>query len=301
MHGWQDLRNRSCQRPPLTRSRANPARNRIAQIPPLVNRQKNHELTFSGLSSGWKNRCGAGDFGFTAELPDTRKNIFSPSERAEKANPAPPRVPPEGDGGREVAGGRGQRAAQQQRAWARGPRTTPLAGLLPKALPCQRVARLHRQGPGTALDGPRPEHGPALLSGPAQGQRHGKGRAGAGMAAGYSSFLPFRTVPDPRHKRPTVRPRGSSRPPWAVTSQQHQWALWGSRAHRRGGPAGPRAHHGPANLNTGLWSQSPHHRGGASQPQAADQSPDTTPCGPVLQGPHGPGTDNFDSSRARPG
>lgn len=141
-------------------------------------------------------------------------------------------------------------APGRSEAGPQGPASPSSAGQeQPRLLVCSLWLR-HVKGwrdctdkaPARPRTGPRPEHGPALLSGPAQGQRHGRGRAGAGMAAGYSSFLPFPTVPDPRHKRPTVRPRGSSRPPWAVTSQQHQWALWGEpRPQARGAcrPPGP--------------------------------------------------------------
>lgn len=147
----------------------------------------------------------------------TREKIFSGRLNGlKKLTLRFPRVPPEGDGGREVAGGRGQRAAQQQRAWAqrsraarprkpkqRGPRTTPLAGLLPMASPCQRVARLHRQGPGTAPDGPASRAWPRSTLGASAGTaaRKGPGRGGYGGWLLFFSSVPHRpgTAPQTAH------------------------------------------------------------------------------------------------------
>ena len=73
------------------------------------------QLTISALSPGGKKRCGLRGPEFTGLQSDPRKKVGTP------ANPALPRVPPEGDGGREVAGGRGSRHAPGKPARAAPP------------------------------------------------------------------------------------------------------------------------------------------------------------------------------------
>lgn len=206
------------------------------------------QLTIFALSPGGKKRCGPGGPEFTGLQSDPRKKVGTP------ANPALPRVPPEGDGGREVAGGRGSRHAPGKPAAGRraaplqaGPegegRSTSTPHLCPRWARRMPGSEGRRQGraakPSTAKP-PTPHRTTPGHAGAAGGGRD-KGRAG-GTPQGRKATGRAPPAPPRRNER-------GPKPPGAGPPTPGQSPAGGADPRERSDRGGPQGQAGAAGAN----------------------------------------------------